>query len=361
MTSKTNFWKLGLFISSGVAVGLGTLLWLGASTLYQEKYRVHAFFDESVHGLDVGSPVKYRGVTVGTVADIGFAPDQTTVVVDMDIFLGALESADLERDGGARRDISFAVQITSAGITGGKYIAADEFPVDRYPRVKIPAELPEGIDDDEIFPAVTSSLKNFEETIYELAETLPGMFDNVDILIEQLSELSTTIHGLAQGEVRDVLTRLVDQLDELDVQGISDGITASLDELTPTLVNVREVTARLNQEDGPLATLIDDLTTLIDHANQAVIDADVAGVRAEVSQTLDSTNQLALGAGALTRDARLVSEEARITIAELRQTLHALTRVLELLEREPSSLLRGRDDPPSAPDSAPQAAAPRTN
>ena len=41
-----------------------------------------SYFDESVQGLEIGSPVKFRGVTIGTVADIDIAPDRRHVEVD---------------------------------------------------------------------------------------------------------------------------------------------------------------------------------------------------------------------------------------------------------------------------------------
>ena len=52
---------------------LGVLLvMLGGGSLFQKPIIVETVFDESVQGLDVGSPVKLRGVIIGEVRSIGF-------------------------------------------------------------------------------------------------------------------------------------------------------------------------------------------------------------------------------------------------------------------------------------------------
>src|SRR5205807_5729109 len=89
-TTATNHWKLGLFVLLAVGTMLGALFWLGARRFRRESFRAVSYFDESVQGLDVGSPVKFRGVTVGTVADITIAPDHRHVQVTSNIYVDAL-------------------------------------------------------------------------------------------------------------------------------------------------------------------------------------------------------------------------------------------------------------------------------
>ena len=60
---------------------LTTVAVLGARSLQKEVGRYVSYFDESVQGLDVGSPVKFRGVTIGTVGGIDVAPDHRHVEV----------------------------------------------------------------------------------------------------------------------------------------------------------------------------------------------------------------------------------------------------------------------------------------
>jgi hypothetical protein len=90
-TTATNHWKLGLFVVVGLVAMVGALFWLGARRFQRTSFPAVSYFDESVQGLDVGSPVKFRGVTVGNVADITIAPDHRHVQVTSDIYVDALQ------------------------------------------------------------------------------------------------------------------------------------------------------------------------------------------------------------------------------------------------------------------------------
>ena len=71
MTTQTNYFKIGLFTVLSLALVILFLVFLGVSNLFKPSQLAETYFDESVQGLNVGSPVKYRGVTVGKVTAIG--------------------------------------------------------------------------------------------------------------------------------------------------------------------------------------------------------------------------------------------------------------------------------------------------
>src|SRR5437899_1650471 len=82
--------------------------------------------DASVQGLAVGSPVKFRGVTVGTVREITIAPDHRHVQVTADMYVDALVRLGLSTRApeSAEEFIapSLRVQLASVGITGVRFI-----------------------------------------------------------------------------------------------------------------------------------------------------------------------------------------------------------------------------------------------
>lgn len=71
MTNKTNYFKIGLFTAISLTLIVVFLICLGVSSLFKPTELAETYFNESVQGLNVGSPVKYRGVTVGKVTEIG--------------------------------------------------------------------------------------------------------------------------------------------------------------------------------------------------------------------------------------------------------------------------------------------------
>ncbi|HEX2940644.1 MAG TPA: MlaD family protein, partial [Rhodopila sp.] len=61
---------VGGFILGALALGVVAILLFGQLRLFSTTSRVVAFFDESVAGLDVGAPVTFQGVRIGSVESI---------------------------------------------------------------------------------------------------------------------------------------------------------------------------------------------------------------------------------------------------------------------------------------------------
>ena len=57
MAAPTNHYKLGLFVILGIAAAIAVAVFLGAQSMRKETVTYHTYFNESVQGLDVGSPV----------------------------------------------------------------------------------------------------------------------------------------------------------------------------------------------------------------------------------------------------------------------------------------------------------------
>src|SRR5690349_1862136 len=77
--------KLGVFTLVAIGGALAIVLGLGVHLRATDRVRYHTYFDESVHGLDPGAPVEYRGVPIGRVATIQVGPDLTHVDVALDV------------------------------------------------------------------------------------------------------------------------------------------------------------------------------------------------------------------------------------------------------------------------------------
>src|SRR5262249_57932091 len=86
----TNQWKLGLFIVVTVAMGIAALFWLAQGRFRRDTFSAVAYFNESVQGLEVGSPLKFRGVPTGVVSDITIAPDRRHVQVTAEVYWDVL-------------------------------------------------------------------------------------------------------------------------------------------------------------------------------------------------------------------------------------------------------------------------------
>jgi paraquat-inducible protein B len=75
MGTKPNYFKIGLFILIALGILLGALTIFGAGVFEKDRIYFETYFDNSVHGLSVGSPVEARGVRIGRVERIAFVND----------------------------------------------------------------------------------------------------------------------------------------------------------------------------------------------------------------------------------------------------------------------------------------------
>lgn len=284
MGQRTNQWKLGLFVVVGMALALGVVFWLGLRRLYRDAVPAVTYFDESVQGLDVGSPVKFRGVTLGTVSTITVAPDERHVEVWMRMYTDALRR--LGFDPTKSRDPSLRPQIASAGITGVRFVQFDTFAPDRYPVPDLPFAVPERY----YIPAVPSTLKSLEEIANEVIDRLP---------------------------------KLQDQLG------------ATLAEAEKALRSVSEAGEWVKSDESGLKKLVGSLDETAQTLQRAIREAELS---ATTSSVRSAAGRVDRAAGQLGGQSDQIAE----TLALLRETLEAVRALATRLERDPSALVRGR-------------------
>ncbi len=296
-TTATNNWKLGLFVVLAVLTMLAALFWLGARRFQRTSFPAVSYFDESVQGLDVGSPVKFRGVTVGTVADITIAPDHRHVQVTADVYLDAIQRLGI-RDRAPREGEEFLnpllrMQLVSAGITGVRFLQTDFFHPGRYPEPTLPFEPPWNY-----IPSAPSTLKSVGDTAIDVVNRLPDLEARVS---ETLSTMNTAL--------------------------------GSFD---------RFVT-NLQSQDGSFDRLLVQLRTTTTGVGRQIETAELSATTASIRTAAGSVSNAASGLSEM-------REELDASLAALRETLESVRAVADSLERDPSILLRGPrpDGPPAA-------------
>ena len=90
MSKKINTTSIGLFIVTGVALGVTGLLLFSSSKMFSKTRDLIVYFDDSLNGLNEGAPVKFRGVTIGSVKRVMVQFNQATndyampVIIEME-------------------------------------------------------------------------------------------------------------------------------------------------------------------------------------------------------------------------------------------------------------------------------------
>jgi len=295
-TTAANHWKLGLFVVTALAAVVGLTFWLGSYLFQRESFEAISYFDESVQGLEVGSPVKWRGVTVGTVRDITVAPDGRHVQVSSDIFVDALKRLGLERPkpGAAFIDPNLRVQLASAGITGIRFLQTDFFDPARHPPPELPFAPPWNY-----VPSTPSTLKSVEESVLEILNRFPA--------VESEAE-------------------------------------EALGALRGTLASVDGLVAMLQADDGAFNVLLVQLRSTAARLERALKEAEIGSTTASLRSSSGQVGEAAAGVSS-------AREELAASLVALREALESVRALADSLERDPSTLLRGpRADGASPPN-----------
>ena len=325
MSAPSNHWKLGLFVVTGVGLFLAVLVFLGAQSFETETVTYRTYFDESVQGLDVGSPVKFRGVTIGSVSGIDVAPDRRHVQVSCGIVVSQLVSLKLldttpkklALPFGRKAPATLAVppdlrmQLGSAGITGVKFISLDFFDVKDNPPPDLP--FPAG---ENYIPAAPSMMKSLEDSIVKAVSRFPEIADQL------LGVVSRANHVLS----------MVDQ-ERLPQQASAALVRASevLGSLQSSLkqANIGKLTSETAAMIGGLKHAIDDLDAML-----MKMDGQ-AGLLASAQRATDSIGDLAGGAKGL-------GSELSDTLRGVREAADSLQRLSDALDTDSDMLLKGR-------------------
>lgn len=292
-TTGTNHWKLGLFVVVAVTALVGITFWIGARRFERSSFQAVSYFDESVQGLEVGSPVKWRGVTVGTVAEITVAPDGRQVQVTSDIYHDALARLGLAQpqESDPFIDPNLRVQLASAGITGVRFLQADFFDPERYPPPKLSFPAPWNY-----VPSTRSTLKSVEDSALDILNRFPDL----------------------ESEAREALV-----------------------DLRRVLASVDRVATWLPAEDGPANQLLVELRTTALRLQRTLDDAALGPTTASLREAASDVREAAAQVSRVAGNLGELRGEVDASLAALRETLDAVRALAERLERDPSTLIRG--------------------
>jgi hypothetical protein len=313
MATGTNYYKLGLFVLLGIALAITAVVTLGASNWNEESVSYVTYFDESVQGLEVGAPVKFRGVSVGRVSVIGIGPDQRHVQVTCELTVPDLQRLHLGGTGESALSVphDLRTQLAQAGLTGVKFVLIDFFDDIQVAPGPLPFEVPPNY-----IPAAPSTLKGLESSVSKTADRFPEIAEDLRTTMAHLNAVMADVERVklpdqanrTLEQTNKTMVTLNTQLDALHAGELSVAIRRSLGSFDATTLRVAQLMDRLEREDGVLAS-------------------------AERSFAL--VGEMARGSGTL-------GPELELTLREVRGAARSIRRFTDALERDPDMLLKGR-------------------
>jgi phospholipid/cholesterol/gamma-HCH transport system substrate-binding protein len=317
MSTPTNHWKLGLFVILGIAASVGAIIFFGGRSLKKETVAYKTYFDESVQGLEVGSPVKFRGVSIGSVSVIDLAGDKRHVEVTYELGVKVLNSLGLAADKFKGNETKLVipddlrVQLASAGITGVKFLQLDFFDVKAHPPIELPFEVPENY-----IPAEASMMKNLEDSVVQAVDRFPELARQLLVALTQVTGIFGEIEKMGLpakvGETLALINTVLNQISgaivAIDPGALSKDAQQTLANLNVALTSINQVVGRVNGDKGLVASV------------------------QRTSESLGSMAQKANHVGPAMEDA----------LKDVQSAAQSIQRFADALEMDPDMLIKGR-------------------
>lgn len=299
MEAKFSYTIVGAFVVTLGALLIGGVLWLTSGKFYGRSYTTYVtYIRESVAGLNLNAPVKYRGVDVGFVRGIALNPAN---VEEVELTLSIVRGTPVKVDTVAVLQSQGLTGIVFVDLTGGRNGSP-------------PLEAKAG----EAYPVIESG---------------PSLFARLDtgvtVLIANLTRATDTFNAAFNDDNRRSLSLAL-----ADLRTLSHTLAARAPTIDAALANAARTTDNTARVSAELPGLVQRIESSADRFDRMSDSLARAGTTA--TKTLaDTRSDLQ----------RFTSEglpELLQLIAELRTFTGTLTRVADGLERNPSVLVWGR-------------------
>ena len=336
MSRKANPTLIGAFVLGALTLAVVTTLLLTGGSWFGERKQHMMYFEGAAQGLQVGAPVVFLGVKVGTVTQIqlGLDPQSHRFLVPVTI---ELEPQVVRTRGGEPidlRDRATVRQLVERGLrarlrmqsllTGQLYVDLDFHP-----------------DKPAIFAALDpeqSEIPTIRTAVQELATKLEGF--PMDKFLADVAAISDAVNQLISAKATQQLPKRLDatlrHLESLaarfDAQSgpLLKDVRGNLAEMQKALLAAQAALARLDTAADRVAELAKPDSRLVAGMNQA-------------------SEELAKAAGAvrgLTEQESPTVGNVNATLKEIARAAEALRLLAETLEQQPDAIWRGKKTTP---------------
>jgi len=326
VSRKANPKLIGLFVVGAGALLIFLVVVLGGGRLFTTTKTYVMFFADDVNGLQVGGPVNFRGVRVGSVKDIVLSYDSDKREVAIPVYVDLDQSRVRVNGAGRLDDMSELIerglraQLRNQSFVTG--LMTIELDFDH----AIPARLlglephyPE-------IPTKRSSLSELRATFGDLVEDfrkLPveeimtkfaGTLVNLDKLVVDLTGLVNSTHTMVGN---------VDQ------------------RMTAALQPVPDMVRNIDKASRDVSKLASDA-----NAQVPVISDRVVGAVEQLNATLMQAEQAMSAVQGGLGDGSQLNYQATRTMEDIREAASALRALADYLQQNPNALLTGRGNAP---------------
>lgn len=307
MAKKASKTLIGTFVVSGLTLAILAVWVFGSGKFFVDKMSYVMFFEGSVKGLNIGSPVVFRGVKIGSVTNIVLRYSYTNksflipvyveldpgaVITDRPLTTSKQDQFTQLIEKGLRAQLQM-----QSFVTGQLMIYLDFFPDKRIRLIGLEDKYPE-------IPTIPSSI----DEILKTAEAInwKDLFDKI----------TNAINGIDKAVNSKEFTSSIKSLDEASR------------ELKPVLLAIKNVTT--------------DIRAFIAKGDK--IPEQVEQTLVVMKKTLQEAQQTLISYREIVSENSVLTHEINTTLEEVSNTVRSVRYLADYIEQHPESFISGKKD-----------------
>jgi paraquat-inducible protein B len=330
MSRRANPKLIGGFVIGAIALMVAAALVFGTFTFFQNTRRFVAYFQGSVEGLNVGSPVLFRGVPIGKVTQIAIRYDRATNDLSIPVIIqvnpGVIEGWDPDQSGPFNTtrfnkllDKGLRARLESTSlVTGQKAVQLEFFP-------GTPIVMHESDIKLRQIPTVPSPTSELISSAEAAAKDLPGLVKAAVATLDRAQGLLSDSNQQAISQILDKANAMMSTL-----QQDAEKLAVTIDKADRLLGGFTDVASNVNG-------VVSD--------NRAAINEMIRGLRADVAtagRLLDQANRLVGDTRQpVQRFTQTALPDLAALILEARNSFNKVSHILNQFDRNPSGFLLG--------------------
>lgn len=317
MSKSANKTLIGAFVVGAVILAVLAVLLLGSGRFFTKRPVYVMFFEGSVRGLNVGSPVNFRGVKIGSVKDIElrFDPRNSIFLIPVYVELDPTKVTGVRGPIGGgeqlqelvRKGLRAQLELQSI-VTGQLMINVDYFPGKPARYVGMDTGYPE-------IPTTSSPLDELLRTAQELP--LKELFDRLLKSIEGIERIAN-----------------------------SPQIASSIRSLSEGLEKASKILVKIDSEIGPMMANFkgtsDSIRTIAVKAEN--VPSSIEKALVSVQELLKETEKTLASVRLVTSENSLLYYQVTNALDEMARTSRSLRSLTDYLYRHPESVIKGKSN-----------------
>ncbi|HBA55319.1 MAG TPA: hypothetical protein DCZ04_12925 [Syntrophorhabdus aromaticivorans] len=315
MSKPANKTMIGAFVVGGIALALLAVIVFSSGKFLRKTVVYVMYFEGSVKGLSVGSPVVFRGVKVGSVKNVELQFDAKDFTVLIPVYV-EMDPAKIKAVKGAPEDGEYMDELIRRGLRAQLELQS-----------VVTGQLMINVD---FFPSKPARLVGTDTRYREI----PTVSSPLDELLKTAQELP----------LKDLFDRALKAIEGVERVVNSPKVSASLDELSESLVESRKILAKIDTEIAPVLSNIKSTTESAQRiaAKAETIPEQMDKTLVAVQSALKQAENTLAAVQEVVSENSAMAQETGETLREVSNAARSVRFLTDYLQRHPEALWRGK-------------------